>query len=393
MYGLHRLRCAWSRPNLPSLATANLVEAYPKMFAIRGWWRTVATVVALAGVGSAAPALTTIEDILYRADGTRFNGTLTITWSNFQSGDSNLIPTQGLTVNVVNGYLKVRLVPTTNASAGANYSVQYASQGKYMFTETWAVPSSSLTLRVRDVRVGSGSVIGGVAPVTSEVLISDVTGLTNELNLRPMKGSAFAPGRAAVINSAGLIDGASGNLDDCVRVDGSSGPCGGTDSSSDVVFADAESPAGTVNGVNASFTLANAPSPAASLALFRNGVLLKQGLDYVLSGNTLTFYTATLPQTGDTLIASYRYISSTTQSMSAFADSETPTGTTDGVNTNFTLAYAPAPASSLSFYRNGILMKQGLDYTVSGNIVTFLSVNIPMASDILTTYYRYSPRQ
>ena len=52
------------------------------------------------GRSAAAPALTTIQDILYRADGTRFNGALTITWTDFQSGDDNPIPSQGLTVLV-----------------------------------------------------------------------------------------------------------------------------------------------------------------------------------------------------------------------------------------------------------------------------------------------------
>jgi len=350
----------------------------------------VATVVALAGVGSATPALTTIEDILYRADGTRFNGTLNITWNNFQSGDNNPIPTQGLTVDVVNGYLKVRLVPTTNASAGANYTVKYSSQGLYFFSETWAVPASTLTLRVRDVRVGTGSVVGAPPPVTTSVMISDVTGLTNELNIRAMKGTGYVPGRAAVVNSAGMIDSASGNLGDCVHVDGSSGPCGSAGgTSSNVAYADSETPSGAVNGVNATFTLLNAPSPAASLELFRNGILMTPGSDFVLSGTTVTFYTWSVPQTGDTIVASYRYATATAQPQAQYADAETPAGTTDGGNANFTLSYAPSPAASLSLYRNGILMKQGSDYTASGNVVTFLPVNIPMPSDTLTAYYRH----
>ena len=66
----------------------------------------------------------------------------------------------------------------------------------------------------------------GPPPVLAPVQISDVVGLPNELSVRPMKGVGFGIGRAAVINQAGQIDAASGNLGDCVRVDGSSGPCG-----------------------------------------------------------------------------------------------------------------------------------------------------------------------
>ena len=46
--------------------------------------------------------------------------------------------------------------------------------------------------------------------------------------------------------------------------------------------------------------------PTSSLALYRNGVLQKPGLDYNLSGNTIQFLAASTPQSGDTLLASYR---------------------------------------------------------------------------------------
>jgi hypothetical protein len=72
-------------------------------------------------------------------------------------------------------------------------------------------------------------------------------------------------------------------------------------------FNDAELPSGTINGTNLTFTLAATPNPAASLALFKNGVLLTQGADYVLSGATVTFANTTVaPQVGDSLTASYR---------------------------------------------------------------------------------------
>lgn len=257
----------------------------------------------------AAPSLTTIQDILYKADGTRFNGTLSIQWTNFQAGDASIVATQSLTVQVVNGVLKIQLVPTTNASAGANYTVNYSSVGKFQFTETWAVPPSSTTLRVRDVRVSSGTTVGTPAVSGSQVQISDVQGLSNELLARPMRGVAFAPGRAAVINSSGQLDAAQGNLSDCVHVDGSSSPCstGGGSGGSTVGYVDEEIPSGLVNGANATFTTSLTAAPAASLMLYRNGLLMRQNSDYTLSGNTITFYAASVPQSGDSLLASYRY--------------------------------------------------------------------------------------
>jgi hypothetical protein len=61
-----------------------------------------------------------------------------------------------------------------------------------------------------------------------------------------------------------------------------------------------------MNGANGSFTLSAVPIPTSSLALYRNGVLQKPGLDYNLSGNSIQFLTASTPQGGDTLLASYR---------------------------------------------------------------------------------------
>ncbi len=260
----------------------------------------------MAGTAMAQPALTSIQDILYRADGTRFTGTMFIRYNSFLAGDTSNIATANLTLPIVNGVLRVQLVPTTTATAGAQYSVTYNSQGIDQFTEVWAVAPSSSPLRVRDVRVSSGTVIGP-PPVISPVQIGDVTGLANELSVRLTKGIGFSIGRAAVINEAGQVDAVSGNLGDCVKVDGSSGPCGTGGGGGGGSFVDAEVPAGTVNGSNAVFTLTSAPSPSASLNLYRNGLLMRQGTDYQLSTRTITFFVASVPQSGDLLVASYRF--------------------------------------------------------------------------------------
>src|SRR5580692_3381398 len=101
-----------------------------------------------AGTAAAQPALTTIQDILYVANGSRYNGTLFINWSSFQSGDASNIATASLTVPIVNGVLFVQLVPTTTASAGAQYNVTYSNAGINQFTQVWAVPPSTVPLRV-----------------------------------------------------------------------------------------------------------------------------------------------------------------------------------------------------------------------------------------------------
>src|SRR5271155_1271502 len=126
-----------------------------------------------AGMATAQPALTTIQDILYRADGTRFSGTIFLSYDAFQAGDTSDIATANLTVPIVNGVLNVQLVPTTTASAGAQYNVTYNSQGVDQFAQVGAVPPSSLSLRVAAVLVSAGTVVGP-APVTAPIEISDV---------------------------------------------------------------------------------------------------------------------------------------------------------------------------------------------------------------------------
>jgi hypothetical protein len=71
--------------------------------------------------------------------------------------------------------------------------------------------------------------------------------------------------------------------------------------------ADGETPSGTVNGTNTTFTLSHSPNPSASLILVRNGLVMSLNTDFTLNANTITFLTASIPQTGDTLVAWYRY--------------------------------------------------------------------------------------
>lgn len=284
------------------------------------WKKLTAIAAVVTGSTLAQPALTTIQDVLYRADGSRFTGTMYIVYDSFQAGDTSSIATANLTVPVVNGSLRVRLVPTTTASAGAQYQVTYNASGVNQFTETWAVPSTSQTLRVRDVRIGVGTVVGP-PPVTSPVQIGDVVGLANELDVRPMRGTGFGLGRAAVINSSGQIDGAAGSLSDCLHVDGSAGPCGsgGGGAGASPLFADGDPLSGLINSDNRTFALAHSPNPAGSLELYRNGLLMSPGVDYSLSGSTVNFFVASTPQTGDQLRASYRYGSSQSSGNASFS--------------------------------------------------------------------------
>ena len=105
----------------------------------------------------AGPILTTIQDVIYNADGTPYNGFAVIKWTPFVAGDTSQIATQSVTVNITGGNLMVQLVPTTNATPAGYYTVTFTSAGNDQFTEMWAVPPSVPSLRVQAVVVSQAT--------------------------------------------------------------------------------------------------------------------------------------------------------------------------------------------------------------------------------------------
>ena len=257
---------------------------------------------------AAAPTLTTVQDVVYLATGAPYNGVAIITWTPFVAGDSSNIATQSVTVNVVGGNLMVQLVPSTNASPAGYYTVTFTSSGNDQFTETWAVPPSTKPLRVSEVLITPSPVVvtSPSSPLTGSQPISEsgVIGLAPDLAARPVAGPAYSAG-VAIIDSTGALEAINGNVSDCVHVDGSSGPCGSS-TAAGPTFTDGEALAGVVDGANKAFTTSVAPAPASSLALYRNGIMLKASQDYNLNGRTVQFVAGATPQPGDTLMAFYR---------------------------------------------------------------------------------------
>lgn len=263
----------------------------------------------LCGTISGQSALTTIQDTLFDADGQRYNGSLTIQWSTFDTSNPGTIVQQSQTVQVVNGNLLVQLAPNNTATPPANvYTVLYQSDGDQQYSETWTVPASTTPLTVAQVRTGSGTSsgsgsAGGLTATTGPISESAVTNLVSDLNARPVRGPGYGLNAVAMVDQNGQLETVVGNLGDCVFVDGTTGPC--AQAVTLPAFINGEVPGGTVNGLNATFTLANSPS-GSSLLLFRNGILLQAGLDYSLTGSTIQFAATAIPQPQDTLLASYR---------------------------------------------------------------------------------------
>ena len=200
------------------------------------------------GTAWANPPLTTIQDRLFRADGTPVNGTLLISWKGFVASDNSNIPANSLREPVSGGLLRVKLVPTTTALSAASYTVMYLVDGKLTNTEVWSVPPSASALAVSMVRVSTPP--GTQPPSDTAIQIGDIAGLSDALADRPGKGSGYLPGRILVPDTNGDLSGLNGSADQCVRGDGSLGPCGGS-----ISFIDLETANGALNGSNAAFTL------------------------------------------------------------------------------------------------------------------------------------------
>jgi hypothetical protein len=145
---------------------------------------------------------------------------------------------------------------------------------------------------------------------------------------------------------------------------------------------------GTQNGVNASFTLGQAPIPSGIAMVVHQGKLLKRvtgtpsGLEYVLSGTALTV--GTPPASGDMFFA-YIQVSAT----QSYAQT-TVTGLQIPSNVVFTIADTPVVGSSVLFIKNGLVLEEtsgvlsATQFSITGTTIT---LGAPLvASDVMQVF-------
>ncbi len=214
----------------------------------------LAAIFATCEVGSSQPVLTSIQDMVYLAEGSRFNGLAYVEWKSFDTPNGAVIGQYNKVIRIVDGLFQVKLAPTSSVN-NAYYTVKYSSGGRILFTEVWSVPQTTALLKLRDVRA---------------VLLPG--GFVSSPGI-PGGGGTFPPGVGA--DTSGL-------------------------------FIDAETPTGLINGSNQVFTLTATPLPSTTLALYLNGIYLSAGIDFTITGNTLSFISGVMPQSGDILRAFYR---------------------------------------------------------------------------------------
>ena len=228
------------------------------------------------------------------------------------------------------------------------------------------------------------SVVNGLIP-TLNSNGSALTSLTSTVGGLNSTVAAHSTSLTGLNNTVGTLGTSVTNLQNSVSSLSAAITSSGT--TVPYLFVDGETPAGTLDGSNTAFTLASLPTPVSSLELYRNGLVQTSGVDYTISGRSVTFLAGSIPMATDVLQAFYRIVGSS--GTVVFTDSETPTGTTDGSNLTFKLAFTPTPSISLKLYKNGMLLRQSADYTLSGATITFVSGSTPRSGDALSAFYRH----
>ena len=117
-----------------------------------------------SAVHAQGPALTTISDTVYRADGTPATGTALISWPSFDTaeGDTVAAGNQTITIGAGGGFL-AQLVPNVGASpTGTYYVVVFQLDDGTVRTEYWAVATTSPTT-IAAIRTTPGTGLGNLA--------------------------------------------------------------------------------------------------------------------------------------------------------------------------------------------------------------------------------------
>jgi hypothetical protein len=91
--------------------------------------------------------MTTISDVVYRANGETATGTIVITWPAFTTSDNKAVAAGELSANIApSGVLTLSLAPNEGATpAGTYYKVVYKLSDGKTSTEYWVVPLASPT--------------------------------------------------------------------------------------------------------------------------------------------------------------------------------------------------------------------------------------------------------
>ena len=159
-----------------------------------------------------APATTTVQDTVYKPDGTLASGSVVISWSPFLTADSKPVFGGTKTVTLTNGSLAVALTPNSGGTpSGTSYGVKFLQSGGVFFEETWVVPASSpLANPAQPVSVTQAGTPGS----TTYYYWCTATNASGETLLSPSR---------ITTTSHATLDGTNYNIITCATVSGATG--------------------------------------------------------------------------------------------------------------------------------------------------------------------------
>lgn len=144
-----------------------------------------------------------------------------------------------------------------------------------------------------------------------------------------------------------------------------------------------EVPSGTINGSNATFTLAGTPPNAASILVFVDGKKANVSEWNLVGTNQIVFTAGNIPQVGQSLEAFFVQSLGTTSVVQ-----EIPSGTVDGSNDTFSLSVSAPYKNAAAVFVDGRKSALG-DWSLisSGSEVRFGSGFIPQPGQRVELYY------
>jgi hypothetical protein len=148
----------------------------------------------LPPAAQSGPAMTTVSDIVYRADGTPAQGTVIITWPAFVTADGTAVAAGTTNVTLgANGALSVALVPNTGVNpTGVYYTVVFQLGPGEVKTEYWVVPTTS-PANLATVRTTPGSGLA-TQPVSLQYVNTALAGKANDNAVVHLSGSETISG-------------------------------------------------------------------------------------------------------------------------------------------------------------------------------------------------------
>ena len=252
----------------------------------------------LCAAVSLSATTTTVSQTVTGPDGNPVNGTVLLRMSAACRSGSAYVGQQTLAVNFLSGALSVGLAPNdTCVPSGTSYTVSFlvclplsaATSAKpcpagaaQSWSATWVIPTSSTPVTVDSVTVATAPIS---VSATNLVLGGDVSGVSSNTTVTAIRGHP--------VTSTAPADG------QLMKWSASAGTW--------IYVAQVTQAAltGTVDGTNTAFTTSF--TPLSGLMVTRNGLVQQAGLDFNITGNTVTFVTAATPQPGDVLAAWYQH--------------------------------------------------------------------------------------